>query len=121
MKKTISIFAFLLAFTTNSFAQGNLQFNQVINGNTAPVTFNYATQTLGTIVVPAGKVWKIEGTTYTRTNSGDTGTLAYYVFIDRHVAWTGWSANNQKPNFPLWLPAGTFSHIQQLNLMWYHK
>lgn len=108
MKRVITTSIFLIAFLSYSSAQGNLQFNQVINGTTAPVTFNYNSITLGTIVVPAGKVLKIENTSYTyiATNGVDIYTHNYYVFIDRFIGWGG--SNDLRTTLPLWLSEGTY-------------
>ncbi len=57
MKKILTLVLVLL-FTTSlsSFAQGNLQFNQVISAS-----FNLGPNANSTtLTVPAGKVWKIE-------------------------------------------------------------
>jgi len=54
MKKLLSIL--FIFFTLQSFAQGNLQFNQVL---TYSGTINCG-QASPTWTVPAGKVWKIE-------------------------------------------------------------
>ena len=50
-----------IAFSTWSFSQGNLQFNQVINMSYNYNFLNYGQkQTVGSVTVPVGKVWKIE-------------------------------------------------------------
>ena len=53
MKIYLVFFAFIF-FGAQSKAQGNLQFNQVLN---LEITYNSAL----TYTIPAGKVWKIEG------------------------------------------------------------
>jgi hypothetical protein len=67
MKKIITIA--MLLFSMASYAQGNLQFNQVLtyNGTLTPSQFVSTTYT-----VPTGKIWKIKYVThlpYTTTQS----------------------------------------------------
>ena len=57
MKNILLILA--IAFSSASFAGGNLQFNQVINGEMVAVV-PVSSTVIGSITVPAGKVWKIE-------------------------------------------------------------
>lgn len=89
---------FLLIFMSFGVlkAQGNLQFNQVINmaftgANTTPVT------------VPAGKVWKIENCML-NTPSNNYAYMLYngvYYNLRQQLS----SAHNV--NFPFWLASGT--------------
>ena len=89
------LFLFLICFGALN-AQGNLQFNQVINmaftgANTTPVT------------VPAGKVWKIENCML-NTPSNNYAYMLYngvYYNIRQQLS----SAHNV--NFPFWLSTGT--------------
>lgn len=107
MKKIITTTTFLFVLLMSVTAQGNLQFNQVINGELT-VLVDYTTTVMGTITVPAGKVWKIEST----SQMYDSGTTVYSdghpVFINNHLVW-------QKNNYyaaeqlPLWLSAGTYT------------
>ena len=107
------LLSFILLSFTHSFAQGNLQFNQVLLvGNS-------------TMTVPATKVWKVEsivsGSSYPVTSNctsasgqGDYST-AFYLngvlsFPDRSYQ-TGSSGNfnmySGSHSFPMWLPAAT--------------
>lgn len=106
MKNFISTLFVLLALVNYSSAQGNLQFNQVINVKTSPVNYNYDTETLGTIVVPVGKVLKIESTAFTYENSTEFYYINNSVFIDRLIGWSG--ASDVRHYLPLWLSAGTY-------------
>jgi hypothetical protein len=77
-------------------AQGNLQFNQVINTaftgtNTTPVT------------VPAGKVWKIESCMLITTTNSYACMLYNGVYYNMRQQLS--SAHNV--NFPFWLASGT--------------
>ena len=109
MKNILLILA--VAFSSASFAQGNLQFNQVINyENSAPSGAGAITH--GTITVPAGKVWKIETCTFSRLA---TGKMVQYtnlsnVFIDENCLYHFYGSNNPKTSFlPLWLSEGTYT------------
>ena len=90
MKKTILLFLFALGVTI-FHAQGNLQFNQVLNLDATSVGTSYS--------VPAGKVWKIESVGLASNN-------AYF-----QIQYSGMSffiLNNTIPysNLPYWLPSG---------------
>lgn len=107
MKKLITITVFLFAVFSYSLAQGNLQFNQVIDGNTALHDHTNTIQVIGTIVVPAGKVLKIETTNYTWTNGTSVYTATSAVYADNHVIWYGTGVG--KLFLPTWLPEGTYT------------
>jgi hypothetical protein len=93
--KTLLFLLIFLSFGVLK-AQGNLQFNQVINmaftgANTTPVT------------VPAGKVWKIENCML-NTPSNNYAYMLYngvYYNLRQQLS----SAHNV--NFPFWLASGT--------------
>lgn len=89
MKRIVAILSFALACSFGGvFAQGNLQFNQVL-------TYNGNNTTSAIWTVPVGKVWKIEsvlmvnfsGTSTFRVNN----TIALY------------NSNNTQP---IWLKSG---------------
>ncbi len=91
MKKylaTISLFFFLVLC---SEAQGNLQFNQVLNYE---FTLNG-----NTFTVPAGKVWKLENVMITTTNN--YACLVYngntYLMRQHNTSSSAWD------NFPFWI------------------
>lgn len=90
-----------------AFGQGNLQFNQVVNGSLAG-TFSTAT-VMGTITVPAGKVWKLENTSYTSGattyKNVQTGSQ-YSIWIDDYLVYHTF---NRSQLLPLWLSEGTYS------------
>jgi hypothetical protein len=93
--KYIVVLFFALLFN-EAHAQGNLQFNQVINmaftgANTTPVT------------VPAGKVWKIENCMLSTVSNAYAYMLynGVYYNIRQQIS----SAHNV--NFPFWLASGT--------------
>jgi hypothetical protein len=92
MKKIVVIALFFLA--TTSFAQGNLQFNQVISGTGVLATNGVsANQT-----VPTGKVWKIES--INGWSSNDVGSRLGMTINTISVPVSG------NVQFPVWLKAG---------------
>ena len=128
MKKLLLIFILNFSFI---HAQGNLQFNQVISTTvTGPIddTPDLDGTLLGTIIVPAGTVLKLEsvsvylndstGGLRTYTVTKNTGTEYYTLcLIGNHLVWapyiyTSTGSTNfdkfvQTSNFPIWLNAGT--------------
>jgi hypothetical protein len=79
-----------------AFAQGNLQFNQVINmaftgANTTPVT------------VPAGKVWKIESCMLNTPSNN----YAYMLYNGVYYNLRQQQSSAHNVNFPFWLSTGT--------------
>ena len=108
MKKLIATATLLLALLTSANAQGNLQFNQVINGEFSTVVA-YTTTVMGTFTVPVGKVWKIEST----SQMYDDGSYVYSqgkpVFIDNHLVWEKTNYYSSAGQLPLWLSAGTYT------------
>ena len=88
MKKILFILA--ITFSSLSFAQGNLQFNQVLVLDATPAG--------NLVTVPADKVWKIESVALSNNNAYfqiQWGGLNYFVL------------NNSSPyaNLPFLLPS----------------
>jgi hypothetical protein len=113
MKYTLTIlFAFISVFT---LAQGNLQFNKVINyvipsTTVSPPSGQGVPVINGTLTIPSNKVWKIESSGY---KSGTNTTWS--LFLDNYTLFsyskTGGGGLNyyyQSP-FPIWLPSGTYN------------
>ena len=102
----ILIFSLFLLPFSFLFSQGNLQFNAVKRvTNSATVVYG-GIVSVGSITVPADKVWKIESGSIINTQLA-TNT---FLFIDNQILWSLSGANNQilySP--PIWLPAGTYS------------
>jgi len=105
MKKIIIITVLLFAVNTIK-AQGNLQFNEVKNIDiTGVLPLGYELNTIGSITVPSGKVWKIESVfSFENTPpisvnalSGSSGTS---TLIGNHKA-----SNNGSP---IWLSPGNY-------------
>mgnify|MGYP006273791781 FL=1 len=89
-------FILFITFGLKAQAQGNLQFNQVINmaftaANTTPVT------------VPAGKVWKIESCMLNTS----TNNYAYMLYNGIYYNMRQQQTSAHIVNFPFWLSAGT--------------
>ena len=111
MKKLLSIAALLISLSVS--AQGNLQFNQVINGSIDANIYQTGV-TAGTITIPAGKVWKLESVSHFTspgsTNQSISLSNSSRVFIGDHQVWNGLS-NYQISNFPIWFSEGTYSIV----------
>lgn len=111
MTKFITAICIVIFIASASFGQGNLQFNQVINVSLGATTTGTGFSTLGTITVPAGKVWKVERTSLTQDYLGDfypvygSGSRA---FIGEYVVWNSSSSYPQQL-FPLWLSEGAYN------------
>lgn len=106
MKKLFFTLAFIVTTVTYSFGQGNLQFNQVVNGDLNAYA-TYDLSTLGTITVPAGKVWKIESVSLKYFDGAWAASDGNPVFINNHLVWDlGPQGLDQ---LPLWLSAGTYT------------
>jgi hypothetical protein len=98
MKKILTIA--LLLFSIASYAQGNLQFNQVktFTGNS-----------FGSIVldtVPNGKIWKIESMGFSKSNNCMTINGTQYLnFSDPYFYGNSFN-NSQAIKETLWLKSG---------------
>jgi hypothetical protein len=91
MKKVLFTLS-LLALAIGAKAQGNLQFNQVVAG---AVSVSPGSVT-GALIVPTGKVWKIENVNFSNTSIG--------------MQINSLEVNINNCRFPFWLKAGdTFS------------
>ena len=110
MKKLILIAICFIALQLS--AQGNLQFNQVVN-NSYTATLGTTQTTIGTITVPAGKVWKIESANYYFTQGTGNripgrGSGSYIAYIGDNLIWDGTNGLGHQDFFPIWLPSGTY-------------
>ena len=104
MKKSI-LFTFLI-LSTLANAQGNLQFNRALMEIYTGSTWNSSTNTqpiVATIVVPTGKVWKIESTSFIHQEVwGFTHSNNIRAFIGNFIF-------ENLNNKITWLPAGSYS------------
>ena len=100
-----------IAFSSAAFGQGNLQFNQVINLDYTASFVGFSKQNLGSVTVPAGKVWKIESATMYR----DAGTYNYSLIAEANLTFGNVlikdsknSSNINNTAYPIWLASGTY-------------
>lgn len=90
-----AILLFVAGFSQQAFAQGNLQFNQVIN-------YTLVGGTAQSFTVPAGKVWKIESVAMDYTN---TPNIYLRTPANQIVASFFTSSSYNNP-LPYWLSSG---------------
>jgi hypothetical protein len=101
MKNILLILA--IAFSSASFGQGNLQFNQVITETGNVSQFGNGWVNSGTIMtVPAGKVWKIENVV---GNYSSTSVYKYGIVVNGTRVVVE-NSNGQRTEGPIWLKAG---------------
>ncbi|MDG1035838.1 MAG: hypothetical protein P8O87_03270 [Crocinitomicaceae bacterium] len=113
MKNIFLILA--ITFSSSSFAQGNLQFNQVILSEFTTSTQSSGEYITGSITVPAGKVWKVEHASvygygsYVMSEYGgwslSIGNILIYRSKDNLNTIDGCD------NFPIWLPSGSYNIV----------
>jgi hypothetical protein len=131
MKKIILINLLLVLSMGISTAQSNLRFSRVVRNaytGTSP-TFGYIDFLSTTLVVPQGKVLKIESAAVKRALASDPNSIAFYNYqnydevtllvldniplISERVTYFSSTQISQSPNanakFPIWLPQGTYS------------
>ncbi|MDA9121123.1 hypothetical protein N9J52_03715 [Flavobacteriales bacterium] len=107
------LFTFLLvAISAISFAQGNLQFNQVLNFDYSATLSAYGNAPVGTLTVPPDKVWKI-----TAASSRDLGPSHFStsIAVNNHLLYEyRYVANSAavSNNTPYWIGTGT--HVVKL-------
>ena len=104
MKNILLILA--IAFSSASFAQGNLQYDSTITlGESITDTYSSNTITTGVIyTVPDGKTLKIESMIFSGfdSNNGFVVYINSMPFVPRHNS----SSYFHLWNFPLWLKSG---------------
>jgi hypothetical protein len=107
MKKVLTILIFIFGATYSLRAQGDLQFNQVINTSVTGSISANSSSNLGTITVPAGKVWKVETATVLRGNEIERsiGRIGNYLVFS-HIPGNGYYTETF---LPLWLSPGTYN------------
>jgi hypothetical protein len=123
MKKIIIAIVLLIAVNTIK-AQGNLQFNQVINISNTLVVSDGSTVTFQTFTVPSGRVLKIESANFARKVSSNyystsfSGTLhiddnILMNYSQSYVTGGGSDASigdiRSVGHFPYWLGPGTYN------------
>jgi hypothetical protein len=119
MKKIIIITVLLFAVNTIK-AQGNLQFNRVVNFSSIQSngeSYSQGAYVYQTFQVPAGKVWKVENVMVGNSNGLETGFVkacnscaASFNNIIAYIYFpSGYAADNSK--FPIWLSEGAYDFI----------
>jgi hypothetical protein len=98
MKHLFSIL--LVAISATTFAQGNLQFNQVINVSGVTPGGNVFT----TVTVPAEKVWKITSSSWM---SPGGGIVAQWLCLGPHSI-NGSLSGIDPSKLPIWLEPGSY-------------
>ena len=112
MKNILLILA--IAFSSASFAQGNLQFNQVLNLTYTNNFTNFGNATVGSITVPVGKIWKIEsGSSHTFVSGPNKPyPVGMSLFLGDFCVISVESGNyGSVVNYPIWLSAGVYSVV----------
>ena len=108
MKKSILILLFFI--TLGAKAQGNLQFNRVINYTIPSQTVDYTGIIQTTVTVPANKVWKIEAASYNGAGSPGWSLILDNYLLFSYTRDSGGGLNYyQDIHFPIWLPSGTYN------------
>lgn len=113
MKKLILIAICFISLQLS--AQGNLQFNQVLTLSYTGSIPSQSTSSLGTLTVPAGKVWKIESGSRVSIvgNFFNKVSNARFMLDDFTVI-----GNSGDPvSYPIWLNEGTYNiyHTQSIS------
>lgn len=88
---------FVLGFSKASFAQGNLQFSQVI-------ILDIGFSGIEAITIPAGKVWKIESVSM--GSSGSSPSVYLRNSSGANIAYFSSSGSTNTATLPYWLPSG---------------
>lgn len=92
-----------IAFSSASFAQGNLQFNQVVNFDYAVTLNSYTTSIVDTWTVPLGKIWKITSASVGRINDSHICIMR----VNNHKLAKGPGSSDMST--PYWLGPGNHS------------
>lgn len=108
MKKSILILLFFI--TLDARAQGNLQFNRVVNFSVSQTVGADTLITFQTFQVPAGKVWKIENVNVGQKRlSGYPEACEYCTATFNEII--AFMRQNQVTDaiFPIWLSEGSYN------------
>ncbi|CAN5290017.1 hypothetical protein BH09BAC1_BH09BAC1_02600 [soil metagenome] len=121
MKAIFSLFV-IMSICVVGFAQGNLQFNQVITQsiNTAFAAGSSRPGTSVTLTVPAGKVWKIESAHVSSQSSSSSNqynistgsSTVCYIILDEAIIAT-FDSYAPLVGGAIWLKEGTHTLLLQ--------
>lgn len=125
--KKLFLLGVILFLAVSMNAQGNMQFNQVkhlvYSGTVTTGLSSGSLQSIVSLTVPAGKIWKVEsgsiyvlsGNSNNPTNATDVYTDELILTIDKQILWKGAKYSSVGyspaiiPNSPIWLPAGSYA------------
>ncbi|CAN5290168.1 hypothetical protein BH09BAC1_BH09BAC1_02610 [soil metagenome] len=112
--KTIILSVLFAIATISCFAQGNLQFSQVVQVSltTTFVTTANFPSVQQSFTVPSGTVWKVESAmaSYESITTGLIQPSAYITLDNKNLTYSNTSTPTYWASvFPLWLPAGTYT------------
>lgn len=109
MKKSILILLFFI--TLGAKAQGNLQFNRVVNFSASQSVVSDSPTIFQTFQVPAGKVWKIENLMI--SGKSPNGALNFCencaATFNEIIAYMCSYPQIQNATFPIWLSEGSYN------------
>jgi len=105
MKKLILIAICFISLQLS--AQGNLQFNQVLTLSYTGSIPAQSTNSLGTLTVPAGKVWKIESGSRVSVVSNFFSNVSTARFMLDDFTVIG--HQNDPVSYPIWLNEGVYT------------
>ena len=112
--KILSLLLFIFCFSGIQ-AQGNLQFNRVVNLKYSVACNNSANTTVGIITVPTDKVWKIESASVSALSGWYRSIDLLNLYLDGHMlVQGGGNLSTSSPTYsscPVWLSAGTYPVI----------
>ena len=110
MKLHLTLLTFILISINSVFSQNNnLQFNRALFDSvyvTAPVNVGPRTF-VGNLIVPTGKVWKIESSSGFKYNKYLQNLIQSYFEITEYN-WINNFCLNAATKYPIWLPTGTY-------------
>ena len=112
--KTRLLFLLFIAFTLGLEAQGDLQFNQVLNFDLVIPSESGSgiKSSIVPLTIPTGKVWKVvSASANTGPNTTVNSTMNVQLRLDEALIYLLSSASSFSLGnvFPIWLPAGEHS------------
>jgi hypothetical protein len=107
--KHILFFLIFIGLNFTPKAQSNLQFNQVVQQSFSPAISPAVLTAVGTIVVPTGKVWKIEHVGLAHLSTNSNGLNSARMFIGGQCVSDYSTSLKENISGPLWLKSGTYS------------
>jgi hypothetical protein len=115
MKKILTLLFLVISYL--NYAQGNLQFNRVINhvipSATVSAPGTISPSISGSLTIPNNKVWKIESCGYKSATVPEWSLILDNYVLFSYANFPGGANNNSywQPSYPIWLPEGTYNWI----------